>query len=262
MRFSSSGASVAATRGDIVRLLNDYVRQPATRRQLHGAIRRLYAWAQRHDLATGNPADHIETTTAPAPERVLSLAELARIWRVAETLEPVYRDAVHLLITTGQRRAEVAGMQWGELDLVRCVWTLPVSRTKARRQHVLPLPPLAVALLQARRAALQHPPAPDDLVLPTLARDGRSIAPISGWNWLKRELDRASGIAAWRLHDFRRSLVTVCAEYGAEVAVLDSILAGIEPGMTVDGVQSVNVFQSAEVPAFHENVAISLQSSL
>jgi integrase len=57
-----------------------------------------------------------------------------------------------------------------------------------------------------------------------VGREGRSIAPISGWNWLKRELDRASGIAAWRLHDFRRSLVTISAEHGADVAVLDSML--------------------------------------
>jgi integrase len=212
------------TRGDLVQLLNDYVRQPATHRQVHGAIKRMFTWAQRHDLVTGNPAEHIETTTAAARERVLSLAELVRVWRAAETLEPVYRDAVHLLITTGQRRAEVAGMRWDEIDVARALWTLPAARTKARRQHSLPLPPLAVALLQARRAAFQRPPAPDDLVLPTLARDGKGIVPVGGWSWLKRELDSASGVPAWRLHDFRRSLVTMCAEHGAEVAVLDSML--------------------------------------
>jgi hypothetical protein len=61
-------------------------------------------------------------------------------------------------------------------------------------------------------------------VLPTLARDGRNIAPISGWNWLKRELDRRPGVSEWRLHDFRRSIVSICAEHGADIAVLDSLL--------------------------------------
>jgi integrase len=129
---------------------------------------------------------------------VLSLAELGRIWRAAETLELLYADAFKLLIATGQRRAEVAGMTWGEIDLAGALWTLPAARTKARRQHALPLP--------------------------TLARDGKSFAPVGGWSWLKRALDRASGVAAWRLHDFRCSLVTICAEHGAEVAVLDSML--------------------------------------
>ena len=135
-RFAAASGRQTASqlaRGDVVRFLNGYVGKPATHWHAHAAIRRMYAWAQRHDLVTGNPAEHIVTTTAPARERVLSLAELARIWRAAETLEPLYRDAVHLLIATGQRCAEVAGMTWGEIDLARDLWTLPTARTKARR---------------------------------------------------------------------------------------------------------------------------------
>ncbi len=217
-------AAAAVTRDDVVHLLNDYIRQPATHRRMHGAISRMYAWARKQGLLTGNPTADIDTTSPPSRERVLSLDELARIWRAAETLEPLYSDTVKLMITTGQRRAEVSGMRWGEIDLARALWTLPAARTKARRQHVLPLPPLAVAVLLSRRMAFRNAAVPDDMVLPTLSRDGHRIAPISGWNWLKRELDRAAGMTDWRLHDFRRSIVTICAEHGAEVAVLDSML--------------------------------------
>lgn len=198
--------------------------RPATYRQLHGAICRLYDWASRQELVSINPAKHVETTTAPARDWVLSLDELAQVWRAAEQLEPMYRDLVQLMILTGQRRAEVAGMRWGEIDLQRAVRTLPAARTKGRRQHAIPLPDLAAACLRARRAAFQRLPRPNDLVLPTLGRDGTTIAPISGWNWLKRELDRRIEIPPWHLHDFRRSLVTICAEHGADVAVLDSLL--------------------------------------
>jgi integrase len=214
----------AITRVDVMRVLHLYARQPSTHRRMHGAISRMYGWARKHELVTNKPADDIDTTSPPSRERVLSLNELAAIWCAAATLEHVYRDTVHLMILTGQRRAEVAGMTWGELDLERALWTLPAARTKARRQHVLPLAPRAVATLRARYAAHQRPPGVTDLVLPTLARDGKSIAPISGWNWLKRELDRASGVAEWRLHDFRRSIVSICAEHGADIAVLDSLL--------------------------------------
>jgi len=60
--------------------------------------------------------------------------------------------------------------------------------------------------------------------IPTLSRDGKTVARCPGWNWLKRELDRGVEIPPWHLHDFRRSLVTLCAKHGADVAVLDSLL--------------------------------------
>jgi integrase len=185
----------------------------------------MYAWARRQELVANKPTDDIDTASPPSRERVLSLDELARVWRAADELDPIYREVVHLMILTGQRRAEVAGMTWGELQLGAKLWILPPARTKARRQHVLPLAPVALGILQARHAAYRHEPAARALVLPTLARDGKSEAPISGWNSLKRALDRKSGVGEWRLHDFRRSIVTHCAEHGAaDVATLDSLL--------------------------------------
>ena len=226
-RFAAIYGKEAAgtiTRGDVVAALNEYAGQPSAHRRMHGAINRMFAWARRAELVANNPTDDIDTVQVPARERVLSLEELAMVWQAAEGLEPVYRDLVQLMILTGQRKSEVAGMVWGEIDLARALWILPGDRTKARRQHVVPLPAMATAILEARRSSFQRPPATDDLVLPTISRDGRTIAPISGWNWLKRELDRQVQLAPWRLHDFRRSLVTLLAERGADVAVLDSLL--------------------------------------
>jgi len=81
-----------------------------------------------------------------------------------------------------------------------------------------------VALLQARLAAFQHSPPADALVLPTTSRNGTHEAPVSGWRWLKGVLGPKTSMPPWRLHDFRRSLVTHCAEAGADVAVLDTLL--------------------------------------
>jgi integrase len=57
---------------------------------------------------------------------------------------------VRLLMLTGQRREEVGGMRWAELDLDRAVWTLPGPQTKSRQAHQVPLSRQAVALLQPR----------------------------------------------------------------------------------------------------------------
>jgi integrase len=123
------------------------------------------------------------------------------------------------MILTGQRRNEVAGMRWGEIDLAAALWTIPGGRTKPRRQHVVPLPKAAIAILQVRQRT-----TPDDLVLPAVSRDGKGTAPVSGWSSIKRDLDRHLDLKPWQMHDFRRSLVTIMAEHGADIAVLDSLL--------------------------------------
>jgi integrase len=204
----------AIARSDVLRWLNPYLARPSTHRVMHGAVSRMYVWARRQDLVANNPTADIETSAAPARERVLSLEELAKMWRAAEQFAPLYRDLIHLTLVTGQRRAEVAGMTWDELDLQNALWTVPSGRTKARRQHTIPLPSLAVVLLQARRKALRGQPPAGALVLPTISQMGRANVPVQSWSWLKHKIDRGASIPPWRLHDFRRSLVTHCAEHG------------------------------------------------
>jgi integrase len=176
------------TRAGIERLLHAHAGRPATQRNLHGVVRRLYRWARKQGLVGSDPTADIETSGAPARERSLSLEELAAVWQSSAQLWPDYRDATRLLLLTGQRRGEVAGMRWSELDLGRGLWTLPAGRTKARRQHVVPLPALAVALLKARQKA--SAPGSEDRVL----------APEINWSRLKRGLDQHAGVQGWRLH--------------------------------------------------------------
>ncbi len=225
------------TRASVTRWLDDYTSgpqdkkgrignpgRPGARTNMLGAIRRMYRWGQRNDLLTIDPTQHIEAPKPRARERVLSLAELVRIWHAAEQLTPLSRDSVRLLILTGQRCTEVGGMSWRELDLDKALWTLPGRRTKAKGQHVVPLPARAIVILQARRDGLQHAPEAEDFVLPSTSRDGTRIIARIDWQYIKRELDRCTSIEGWVLHDFRRSIVSNCAEAGGDLAALDSIL--------------------------------------
>ncbi len=216
----------AVTRAEILRLLDDHIGAPGLRRQLHGAICRMYTWAQQRELVHANPVRLIKVK-APAPRtRAPGLEELARIWHAAEHTSPLYRDVVRMLMITGQRRSEVGGMQWGEIDLAKALWTLPAPRTKPRRPHVVPLPPLAMEILQRRRGTFgARPPEATEWVFASLSRDRRRSVPIAGWNRVKRLVaHHAAAVSDWNLHDFRRSLVTSCAEAGVNVVVLDTLL--------------------------------------
>ena len=68
----------------------------------------------------------------------LSDDEIAEIWRAAGDAASPYGTIVRLLILTGQRRGEVAGMNWGEISDDLATWTMPGERTKNGVAHVVP----------------------------------------------------------------------------------------------------------------------------
>ena len=47
----------------------------------------------------------------------LSDDQLRSLWQAAGELSTPWSDYFRMLMLTGQRRSEVAGMSWGELDL-------------------------------------------------------------------------------------------------------------------------------------------------
>lgn len=59
------------------------------------------------------------------------------------------RAALRFTILTAARTGEVTGAAWREFDLDAGIWTIPGERMKAGREHLVPLVPQVVALLDA-----------------------------------------------------------------------------------------------------------------
>jgi integrase len=129
---------------------------------LLGAVRRCFRWARR----TINPetkrcyVDVDPSAEIPKPlknkrsrERVLSDDEIIAFWRGCGELGWPFGVIFKLLLLTGQRRSEVAGLRWSELDIEGRVWHLPGSRTKNSRPHDVHLSDLAVDIIQSLKAA-------------------------------------------------------------------------------------------------------------
>lgn len=107
------------------------------------------------------PKDFAATASKPR-DRVLSLPELQRLWQALDqassakqsteqisTMSVVITNAIKLLILTGARRGEIAGMRWKELNIEKGIWLLPLERTKNRQAHTIYLAPLAVEIIQS-----------------------------------------------------------------------------------------------------------------
>ena len=155
-------------------------------------------------------------TKRPQPEqqrdRVLDEAELRAVWLASDPSSD-YGAIIRLLLLTGQRREEVGGMRWSELDFDRARWTLPPERTKNRRPHHIPLSKQALAILAAR-------PRIEGRSAVFGRSDGKGF---SGWSKCKQRLDADVGLARpWVVHDLRRTVVTGMAEIGVAPHVIEA----------------------------------------
>ena len=120
--------------------------------------RAAYGWAVKRGAVRVNPFAGLPIEESIAKrERVLSDQELAEVWRAAGDALPPYSTIVRLLILTGQRRGEVAGMTWGELSDDLTTWSLPGERTKNGVPHTVPLSERARHLLKAVQRQRQEP---------------------------------------------------------------------------------------------------------
>jgi integrase len=128
--------------------------------------------------------------------RVLSDTELLKVWRAADTLSARRRAFVHLLVMTGCRASEAAGIAVGEIDRDAGLWRLPPERTKNGKPHTMPVP---ADVLEELRGLV--PDGADGRYRLLGAVPGGAL---SGFSKLKRQLDERSGVTLWRFHDLRR----------------------------------------------------------
>ncbi len=193
------------SKADILEVLDKIGdRSPTAARALSKRIRPLFRWAC--DERGAIPRNPIAGLRAPAPEverdRVLNDDELRALWAAWASDAPCDTGA-KLMLLTGQRVMEVGGMRRSEIDPAGN-WVIPAARYKTGRDHLVPLPKAARALIDA---APQF--GDGDLVL-TL--DGKR--PFNGWRKAKERMDAASGVKDWQFRDLRRTARTLMSRAG------------------------------------------------
>lgn len=248
--------AASITRKDVRALLDDLSDElPVGVNRVLAAVRKCCNWAVEQDLLPASPAAGVK---APAREtqreRVLTDDELAGVWRAAEAIGGVAGAFVRLLVLTGQRRDEVAGMRWSDVDLGKKVWTLPRELTKADRTHEVPLSDLAIEVLtglpRVGTYALTtrgYRRKPGDAIGDDRRTDrDRHVA---GYSKIKvaleakiaalakkdAEPDTDAGARAapgWRFHDLRRTAGTGMARLGVPTSTISRVLNHKEGGVT------------------------------
>ena len=169
-----------------------------------------FGWAIGEGIAEVNPVIGTnKSSKGSSRERVLTDHEVVKIWNAAPDSD--FGRIVRLLLLTGQRRNEIADLRWVEIEDGAIV--LPRERTKNSREHVVPLLPQALAVLdeQAERVGRER-----------VFGDGEGG--FSGFSRAKEVLDEASGVTGWTLHDLRRTAATRMADLGVQPHIIEAVL--------------------------------------
>lgn len=203
------------TKRDVIELIDRVVDRgcPTLANRLLDCVRKLFGWSVERSIIERSPAAGIK---APSKEisrdRVLADDEIKAVWQASVTEGWPFGPLVQLLMLTAQRRSEVAGMAWKEIDLDRALWTIPKERAKNGLAHEVPLSKLAIEVIT-------NLPRTGSLVFSTT-----STTPVSGFTVAKRRLDQYSGVSGWTLHDLRRTATTGMAQLGVPPHIADKIL--------------------------------------
>jgi integrase len=224
-----SGKSIhEITKRDVVEVISAIEQRgaPVAANKSLKSIKTFLRWCMGRAVLDQSPAEGVPLPAKEvARDRVLDDHELLQVMFAARKMGGPYGGIVELLVLTGQRREEVARLTWQELDLQQRVWTIPKSRTKNAKAHVVHLSEQSIDVL--KRAHRQGP-----LVFSLLG-----TKPFQEFSRAKSVLDQLSGVSGWRLHDLRRTCVSGMARLGIAPHVADKILN--HQSGTISGVAAV-----------------------
>jgi len=212
--------------------------------------RRLFNWARERGIVETNPAAGLSKPTAEIErDRILSDRELPLFWEACGDIGWPFGPLFKLLLLTAQRRSEVAGLRWAELNMADRQWVIPRERAKNDREHIVHLSDPAVDILATLPRFVpedgrEGKSSAADLVFSTTgetAASGFSKAKdrVDGKmrERLRKELSDAGEIREWTLHDLRRTAATGMAKLNIAPHVVDRILNHVSG--TIRGVAAV-----------------------
>lgn len=210
---------------------------PSAANRTRASLSAYFMWLAREGYVDANPVAFTnKAIEGGARGHVPTDDELGIIWRalgdgspgVSGEASDHYPTILKLLLLCVARRDEIGALRWEEIDLDNATITLPPARTKNRREHIIPLPDSALAILAAQPRRTN----PDGSLRDHIFGIGPDRG-FQGWSKSKAELDARIATAghkvkAWVLHDFRRAASTALHDrFGVPPHVVETILGHV-----------------------------------
>lgn len=220
-----------------------------TVRNVHIALRRCLADAERFGLVQRNVAALVKPPTPQRPE--LATWDAAEMRAFLAAMEGNRNEAAYRLIaTTGMRRGEALGLRWSDVDFNvgrvtinralsvvdnQFVWSTPKT---ARSRRSISLDPATVATLKTHRARQLE----ERMIAGDIWDDADLLfcdpfgAPLHPDRFTRAftSAARRAGVKQIRLHDLRHTWATLALQAGVHPKVVSERLGHATTGITLD----------------------------
>jgi integrase len=223
--FPFARKSVAdITPREVVRFLNQLNDTPSVKRHAYVVARAFFRWCIRQQLIEHSPVENVDVPVRQVSrDRVLDESELSALMGALRTKRTAFKQICLLLLYTGQRRGEIARLEWdwiGE-DTI----TLPAIATKNSRIHTFPF---GRAVAEILSTIPQHVGSP--YVFPAGKKRSNATTVFNSWSKPKKALDEQCGVSDWTLHDLRRTFSSGMAALKVPQVVVEKLLNHVSGG--------------------------------
>ena len=177
--------------------------------------------ARRWGFISDSPARDVQALPEKEfRERYLSEDEARRLLEVLkEEKDQQVVQVIRLLLFTGARKSEILAARWENVDLVRRILTVPLSKS-GKARHI----PLSDAALQV----LTDLPRRSEWLFPSSRTAGHITSVFTIWDRVRTK----AGLKDVRLHDLRHSFASFLVNDGCTLYEVQRILGHHDPKVT------------------------------
>ena len=180
-------------------------------------LRMLFNYAIDDELMIRNPASRVVVYPSESRDLYLNAAELEVLREVLMDMPVDVSDYFLVILNTGLRRSNAAGLRWEWID--GDTLTVPAAASKNKSDMVIPLSQEVQGILRRRAVG-----ADSEWVFPGKV-EGKPIQEVWGWLLRVRKAMAARGVTKeFSIHDVRRSAASLMASKGASLPVLAKFL--------------------------------------
>ncbi len=210
---------------------------PSTAVQVREIMSSVFRFANGNGVRIDNPVELIRASniaTFKARERTLSPEEIGILFRYLEQVGsiPTIKLAVKFILLTMVRKSELLHATWDEISFENATWTIPATRMKASRPHIIYLSSQALDILVTFKMCSGS----SDYLLPS---NNQSSQKTMSQATLNRVIDAAVKLAQEAgekiekvsVHDLRRTASTLLHEAGFNSDWIEKCLAHEQRGV-------------------------------